>query len=391
MKIRIPYYFNDFSCIAGDCESTCCANWEVVIDDESFKKYKNIETDFKDVLKSNLTKNSEGENIFLLKEDRCSFLNKDNTCNLYINLGKDSLCYTCSKYPRFIEDFLDLREMGLSLSCPEACRIIIKEDSPIKFNIEDNNEKFIGNPSDFDKDFLSSLLQSRDLIFQILDDNTLLFKEKITIIFEFASALQNKIDLDAIDEPPLIINESSSFSKYGFSKECLNNLKKEVLSGSNSTTYDEILSYFEVFKDFKTLNNDYSLKILASLDFIKKNKSLYLKKRSLFEDYFKERNYMFKNILVYFIFRYFLKSFFDFNSLNKIKLAVVNLIMIRELSIIYWIQNDSLTTAQFVKILYTFSKNIEHLEENISSMEEILSEKNNFNLANILNLIDFNI
>ncbi|MGL5649655.1 MAG: flagellin lysine-N-methylase [Clostridium sp.] len=384
MKIRIPNYFNSFTCIAGDCESTCCANWEVVIDNDSFKKYENVETDFKDTLKSNLTKNSEGENIFLLKEDRCSFLNKDNTCNLYINLGKDSLCYTCSKYPRFIEDFLDLREMGLSLSCPEACRIIIKEDSPINFNIEDNDEKFIGNPSDFDKNFLSNLLQSRNLIFQILDDKTLLFKEKISLIFKFTSAIQNKIDSDYIEEIPLIINEYSSFSKDHFLNKSLHNLQQEV-------NYDKILSYFEVFKDLKQLNNNDSLRILDALTFLKEKKFLYLKKRSLFENYFKERNYMFKNILVYFIFRYFLKSFFDFNSLNKIKLSLVNFIMIRELSIIYWIQNNSLTTAEFVKILYTFSKNIEHLEENIDSMEELFSNEDSFSLVNILNLIDFNI
>ncbi|MGL5416827.1 MAG: flagellin lysine-N-methylase [Clostridium sp.] len=384
MKIRIPNYFNSFTCIAGDCESTCCANWEVVIDNDSFKKYENVETDFKDTLKSNLTKNSEGENIFLLKEDRCSFLNKDNTCNLYINLGKDSLCYTCSKYPRFIEDFLDLREMGLSLSCPEACRIIIKEDSPINFNIEDNDEKFIGNPSDFDKNFLSNLLQSRNLIFQILDDKTLLFKEKISLIFKFTSAIQNKIDSDYIEEIPLIINEYSSFSKDHFLNKSLHNLQQEV-------NYDKILSYFEVFKDLKQLNNNDSLRILDALTFLKEKKFLYLKKRSLFENYFKERNYMFKNILVYFIFRYFLKSFFDFNSLNKIKLSLVNFIMIRELSIIYWIQNNSLTTAEFVKILYTFSKNIEHLEENIDSMEELFSNEDSFSLVNILNLVDFNI
>ncbi len=42
MLYTIPDYYNEFSCIAGDCPDTCCAGWQIVIDEKSQKKYKNI-------------------------------------------------------------------------------------------------------------------------------------------------------------------------------------------------------------------------------------------------------------------------------------------------------------------------------------------------------------
>lgn len=41
MKIRVPSYFKDFKCIASECEDTCCAGWEIVIDQETYNCYQN--------------------------------------------------------------------------------------------------------------------------------------------------------------------------------------------------------------------------------------------------------------------------------------------------------------------------------------------------------------
>lgn len=66
-------------------------------------------------------------------------------CEIYINLGEDHLCYTCQQFPRYTEEFLDLKEVGLSLSCPEAARIILRKAENTTFNLseEDNCENEI--------------------------------------------------------------------------------------------------------------------------------------------------------------------------------------------------------------------------------------------------------
>ena len=36
MIVRVPDYFSEFSCIAGDCKDSCCLGWEIDIDDVYF-------------------------------------------------------------------------------------------------------------------------------------------------------------------------------------------------------------------------------------------------------------------------------------------------------------------------------------------------------------------
>ena len=63
--------------------------------------------------------------IFILKDNNCPFLNENKLCDIYKEVGEDALCYTCKQYPRYIEEFGGVREIGISLSCPEAARIIL--------------------------------------------------------------------------------------------------------------------------------------------------------------------------------------------------------------------------------------------------------------------------
>ncbi len=39
MQYMIPDYYKAFSCAADRCEETCCAGWQIVVDDRSWKWY----------------------------------------------------------------------------------------------------------------------------------------------------------------------------------------------------------------------------------------------------------------------------------------------------------------------------------------------------------------
>ena len=41
MQFTFPNYYKEFSCIAGACPDTCCAGWQILIDDKTLKKYRN--------------------------------------------------------------------------------------------------------------------------------------------------------------------------------------------------------------------------------------------------------------------------------------------------------------------------------------------------------------
>ena len=43
MILRVPEYYEKFSCIASRCKDSCCAGWEIDIDEDSYAYYNSVE------------------------------------------------------------------------------------------------------------------------------------------------------------------------------------------------------------------------------------------------------------------------------------------------------------------------------------------------------------
>ena len=80
MEITRPDYYKEFSCIAGACPDTCCAGWQIVMDDKSLKKYKRVKGTFRNRLHNDI---DWKEKVFSQYEKRCAFLNEDSLCDIY--------------------------------------------------------------------------------------------------------------------------------------------------------------------------------------------------------------------------------------------------------------------------------------------------------------------
>lgn len=449
MKVRVPNYFNEFKCIASECEDTCCAGWEIVIDDETHKRYENVEGEFGDILRSKIVK-SDGENIFLLNNGNCSFLNEKKMCEIYINLGEDHLCYTCQQFPRYTEEFLDLKEVGLSLSCPEAARIILRKAENTTFNLseEDNcenemqeddlslsceninssncdlckssNLKNSENSKCFnlsesesiecfhlknsecnnsevdsftededcfnegiDEEVLSEFLECRNIVFNIIERNDLDLGTKAALALEFVKEVQNKIDLGDMDEIPELMEEYRD-------ENFINTLLKELESfkGKESIKHKNLCEYLNVYKKIKHINSNDPLGLEKALKYFEGNEEFYLRKHKEFNEYYKENLYKFKNILVYFIFRYFMKAIFDYDVSAKIKLAIISTLTIKELAVVRFIENNNeFTEEDMVEVSRIYSKDIEHSDENIENLQEIFETEEIFEVNEILPML----
>ena len=42
MRVRVPDYFDGFSCLAGACSHSCCIGWEVVLDEDTVRRYQQL-------------------------------------------------------------------------------------------------------------------------------------------------------------------------------------------------------------------------------------------------------------------------------------------------------------------------------------------------------------
>ena len=455
MKVRVPNYFNEFKCIASECEDTCCAGWEIVIDDETHKRYEKVEGEFGDILRSKIVK-SDGENIFLLNKGNCSFLNEKKMCEIYINLGEDHLCYTCQQFPRYTEEFLDLKEVGLSLSCPEAARIILRRAENTTFNLSEedkcegktqkeveddlsllceninpsncilgecsnlkdnenresfnlsesenrqclnlkNSEDMEGNNSEVDsfseeEDYLDEgidaevlleFLECRNIVFNIIERNDLDLGTKAALALEFVKEVQNKIDLGDMDEIPELMEEYRD-------ENFINTLIKELESfkGKESLKHKNLCEYLKVYKSIKHINSNDPLGLEKALNCFEGNEEFYLRKHKEFNEYYKEKLYKFKNILVYFIFRYFMKAIFDYDASAKIKLAIISTLMIKELAVVRFIENNNeFTEEDMVEVSRMYSKDIEHSDENIENLQEIFETEEIFEVDEILPML----
>ena len=165
MKVFAPNYYKKFSCIAEKCKHSCCIGWEIDIDDTTFEQYKNIDTDFGKKLKDNIVINDDYAYFKLADNDRCPFLNKNNLCEIILNLGENALCQICSDHPRFRNYYGDRTEIGLGLTCEEVARIIIDETENFELVVIDESQE-IGNIYEDEIEFF----KTRNQIFEIIEN-----------------------------------------------------------------------------------------------------------------------------------------------------------------------------------------------------------------------------
>ena len=72
------------------------------------------------------------KHYFLLnKKGKCSFLDSDGLCCIQKNVGEEYLTDVCAIYPRKYVLFDDYVIKSLSLSCPVAARMLLKENNTL--------------------------------------------------------------------------------------------------------------------------------------------------------------------------------------------------------------------------------------------------------------------
>lgn len=142
ISYKTPSYFSGFSCLGGECEDTCCRNWEVKLDRQHF-----------DLLKSSMSESVEESSIFEqyihLNENSitsdhdyafirmgvngyCAMLDSKGLCSIHAKHGVSVLGNVCTMFPRVISRCGDTVELSGALSCPEVVRNCIDDNTPLK-------------------------------------------------------------------------------------------------------------------------------------------------------------------------------------------------------------------------------------------------------------------
>lgn len=129
----------DFQCIADACPNTCCAGWNIAIDEKTYQKMVENEEILGIAADDWLEKKDKIYFSILDNERRCRMLNEKNLCNVVLKLGSKYLSDTCTCYPRIISRYGSVMEGNIQVSCPEVIRRLMEKEN-VQFQFNEDKE-----------------------------------------------------------------------------------------------------------------------------------------------------------------------------------------------------------------------------------------------------------
>lgn len=305
MNLVYPDYYNDFRCIADKCRHSCCIGWEIDIDSESLSFYKTVEGDFGKRLRDNISL-EDTPHFILDNNERCPFLNSNNLCDIYTNLGDDKLCSICREHPRFYNEFDTHTEAGLGLCCEEAARLIITKKDPVK----------LINLPDISGDFV---LITREEILKIFQNRNLSLNERIACACEYSQ----------------------------------NHLKYHIESAVN-LPLSEIA---ELFKGLERLDESWTY-YLELLEGVESNHE--------FSGF--DADLEFENFITYLIIRHLPKAEFVEDAAALTAFVIISQRLIRMIFSAVINEKGDISLAERLEVMRLFSSEIEYSDENLEEI-----------------------
>ena len=376
MEYSYPDYYKKFQCIAEKCEDTCCAGWGIAIDEKSLEKYKNFQGGFGNRLRNSI---DWKEKSFEQVGKRCAFLNEDGLCDIYSEAGKDMLCLTCKRYPRHYEEFENLREVSLSLSCPEVARMILGNKEKVTF-LNSYRETKEEEYEDFDFFLFTKLLEMREFFMEIVQNRQLSLEYRMAFLLATCHDLQNRISKGELFEIDELLRK---YRKAGFQRKADSRFAE--YEGCPLESFETIKTIFENLYQLEVLDERWTGFLKECEGIIYKDENTYLALKEDFKKYYKEKEYEYEQILVYFLFGYFTGAVYDGKAFDKVRFAVVNTLLIRELDIALWIKSGKqLDFCGQVDLVHKFARELEHSDPNLDEMEMMIGYQKEYSLENLL-------
>lgn len=399
MKIRTPEYYKDFKCIAGDCTDTCCAGWDVDVDEQSYRTYKKVKGAFGKRLKSVMVPSEEGGCTFTLKAGRCPFLNDENLCDLFIELGEDQLCETCAEFPRFINEYGNIREIGIAPSCKTAGELMFQYRKKLTFTVEENDE-LPTTYNDIDPQLFFMLSAARECAYSIIQLDELSIKERCVLLLEMAVRIQKKMDADRDD---LIANVINQFGDDEYCEKLLMKLKKKYQHEKSEIDKEEengaqkiLPTYFHRFKGMEVINPDWNKyvelvkKFFCKIELEKQENigNTWKELEKEFDTYYADRQFEYEQLLMYYIYRYFLDAVNDINVLLKVKNGVIGYLVLKTMDVAAWVENGKqLTLSEQVDMAHLYSRQFEHSYYNFEVYSERFQKSRKYSYATLMRLL----
>ena len=125
-------YANTFRCVGSACEDTCCQGWSVPIDRPAYEKYQSLpSSSLRAQIDASILPVPEGASpavfakIRMNASNQCPLLTAERLCSIQVELSEGYLSHACATYPRIHQSINGIEQTALTLSCPEAARLVL--------------------------------------------------------------------------------------------------------------------------------------------------------------------------------------------------------------------------------------------------------------------------
>ncbi|MBQ6985500.1 MAG: flagellin lysine-N-methylase [Oscillibacter sp.] len=189
---------NKFQCVGSQCPYSCCAGgWAIIVDKVTDEYYQAVEGDFGEELRTKIDRTRDPACMKLTPNGRCAFLNDENLCRVYIELGPEHMCDTCRVYPRQERVAGDRVLHYMTISCPEVGRIFLSRKTPLEFHtVEDKNSRVQYPVPSPDWHYFRLAEKAFQVNFDILRNQSLDIAQRERALLLFNRALQDALDAE---------------------------------------------------------------------------------------------------------------------------------------------------------------------------------------------------
>lgn len=392
-KYLQPKYVGKFFCDGKKCPANCCCrDWKILIDDETYEKYLNLESSAHEITR-HIEKNPEGDG-YLIKQNeknRCPFMNENSLCKIQLEHGEKYLSQTCLSYPRQLVNFGEIIEKTLTPTCPLAAELILNSSEKIKFEFapvelpEWAHGNLIVGETKVPQEFFPYILEIQLTAISILQEKRLTTDQKLVVLGFYlfqVEEMQRRGELNLIPTLNKIYTSEEFFSEqiptllhsvnfqilefaenfFGLLKNIYGNEK--ILKTPENQKYVEILKSAMIFNPDDDLNFQELAENYFDLGDIRK---IFLKEYELF----------FENYLVNDFFGGVYPFKIDGTIQNNFAVFVANYKILENIALSMTAQSrdEKNLRAEIFEMLCNMSMDLNHNENYISAIAKFFEKK----------------
>lgn len=368
MKYVFTDFFKDFVCVGGNCPDTCCAGWQIIIDDETMGKYSALQDSQREWVCSCIdetTISGVTSRTFRMKENgRCPFLNECNLCDIYLQISPDALSYTCQTYPRKIVSYYDVVLATVCVSCPEVARILLEKKTPIIFDyVEDANE---ANTKGANWLLYNELINGLVITTDILQKRSYSIWERVYVMLEMTYQIQKHMDESNLQS---LRKDIECYKSSAYCDAKIATIRDAIgsVEGCWSVVHD-IVGWFGKIENISKEQKDFLAKsnILNTID------------GNTYYDWLKhfrgiEEDTEFENLAVEFIFEYYMEALQGESLFFNVTKMVLLLVAIRTFEVIHYNLESEFTIEKKIEIVSKLSRIMEHTQLLDEMVKELMT------------------